>query len=47
MPQLRRICGPVLKTLQLTDAVEGLNYLHSINIVHGDLKGVSLPDGLP
>lgn len=30
-------------TLQLADAVEGLRHLHHASIVHGDLKGVSLP----
>jgi len=25
---------------QLSDATEGLNYLHSCNVIHGDLKGV-------
>ena len=33
---------PLLSTFQLADAVEGLGYLHKGNIVHGDLKGVSL-----
>ena len=27
-------------THQLSDIAEGLNYLHSWNIVHGNLKGV-------
>ena len=25
---------------QLSDIAEGLNYLHSCNVIHGDLKGV-------
>ena len=25
---------------QLSDVAEGLNYLHSCNMIHGDLKGV-------
>ena len=37
----------LLSTFQLADAAEGLKYLHSANIVHGDLKGVSLPIGTP
>ena len=32
----------LLSTFQLTDAAEGLKYLHKANIVHGGLKGVSL-----
>ena len=31
-----------LRTFQLADVVEGLKYLHSTNIAHGDLKGVNL-----
>ena len=36
-----------LSTLQLADAIEGLKYLHNADIVHGDLKGVSLSTSTP
>ena len=36
-----------LDTFQIVDAVEGLKYLHGANIVHGDLKGVSLSVTVP
>lgn len=29
-----------LTTRQLSDVAEGLNYLHSCDVIHGDLKGV-------
>jgi len=32
----------LLSIFQLADAVEGLEYLHNVNIAHGDLYGVSL-----
>ena len=42
-----RLVGPLSPSLhetltpsQLSDVAEGLNYLHSCNVVHGDLKGV-------
>ena len=37
----------LLRTPQLTDAAEGLTYIHDTNIIHGDLKGVSLLIGIP
>lgn len=37
----------LLSTFQLADAVKGLKYLHNADIVHGDLKGVSLSVRLP
>ena len=37
----------LLSTFQLADVAEGLKYLHNANIVHGDLKGVSLPVRTP
>ena len=33
-------CAWCLLPRQLSDVAEGLNHLHSRNIVHGDLKGV-------
>lgn len=32
--------GSHLRTSQLTGIADGLNYLHSRNMIHGDLKGV-------
>ena len=32
--------GTVLTARQLSDAADGLSYLHSHGIIHGDLKGV-------
>ena len=32
---------------QLHGAVKGLKYLHDANLVHGDLKGVSIRSHLP
>ena len=37
----------LLRTFQLADAIEGLKYLHTANIVHGGLKGVSLLIRIP
>jgi len=36
-----------LRTFQLADAVDGLKYLHNVDIVHGDLKGVSISASIP
>lgn len=33
-------CETCLPPRQLSDVAEGLNYLHSCNVIHGDLKGV-------
>lgn len=32
--------------LQISDVAEGLGYLHSENVVHGRLRGVSYPSRL-
>ena len=38
-------CRPVADRLpQLVDVAHGLEYLHSFNFAHGDLKGVRKPD---
>lgn len=29
---------------QISDVAAGLAYLHKLDIVHGDLKGVRIPD---
>ena len=31
---------PTLTPVQLSDVTKGLCYLHSCNVIHGDLKGV-------
>ena len=36
-----------LSALQLADAIEGLEYLHNADIVHGSLKGVRLFISIP
>jgi len=33
-------CMKCLSPHQLSDVTDGLNYLHSSNVIHGDLKGV-------
>ena len=38
---------PSLSTFQIVDVVEGLTYFNHVNIVHGDLKGVSLSAIVP
>lgn len=40
-------CHHLPNTLQLAGVVEGLRHLHHSSIVHGDLKGVSLPTRTP
>ena len=37
----------LLNFSQLAGAIEGLQYLHDVNIVHGDLRVVSLPVRIP
>ena len=34
------VCIPRLLCFQMCEAAKGLSYLHSCNVVHGDLKGV-------
>ena len=38
---------PSLSTFQIVDVGEGLKDFHHVNIVHGDLKGVSLSAIIP
>lgn len=35
------VCLSKLISFKLLDVAEGLNYLHTCHMVHGDLKGVS------
>jgi len=35
---------PAYSYYQLSDVAEGLYYLHSCNVIHGDLKGVRDPE---
>ena len=38
-PSATALCE-VLTLYQLSDVADGLNYLHSLGVIHGDLKGV-------